>query len=37
VRPTVDADLRERLHAALEPDVDRLRKLTGKTLESWSL
>jgi len=36
-RPVVDADLRERLHAALEPDVDRLRKLTGKTLESWSL
>jgi len=36
-KPAVEADLRERLHAALEPDVDRLRKLTGKTLESWSL
>ena len=36
-RPAVDDGLRERLHAALEPDVNRLRELTGRTFERWSL
>ncbi len=36
-RPEVDAGLRERLTAMLQPEVDRLRSLTGERFESWSL
>jgi hypothetical protein len=37
VRETLDADLRARLEAVLRPDVARLRELTGRRFESWSI
>lgn len=36
-RPKIDGELREQLSERLAPQVQRLRELTGKRFESWSL
>jgi hypothetical protein len=36
-RPVVEGELREKLALLLQPEVDRLRELTGEPFESWSL
>lgn len=36
-RPVVQDELREKLALLLQPEVDRLRELTGERFESWSL
>jgi len=35
--PVVDGELREKLVTFLQPEVDRLRQLTGEQFEGWSL
>lgn len=35
--PLIDAELRGRLRAALRDDTDRLRELTGQSLDDWSV
>jgi hypothetical protein len=37
VRPTLDATLRARLEGCFRLDVERLRAITGKSFESWSV
>lgn len=36
-RPVVEGELREKLALLLQPQIDRLRELTGEPFESWSL
>lgn len=36
-RPVVGEELREKLALMLQPEVDRMRELTGERFESWSL
>ncbi|HEY8809745.1 MAG TPA: sulfotransferase [Solirubrobacterales bacterium] len=36
-RPAVDEGLREKLTTVLQPEVDRLRSMTGERFESWSM
>ncbi|HEY5261703.1 MAG TPA: sulfotransferase [Solirubrobacteraceae bacterium] len=36
-RPIVEGELREKLSILLQPEVDRLRELTGEQFDSWSL
>jgi hypothetical protein len=36
-RPTIEGEMRGRLVAMLQPEVDRLRELTGQRFEHWSL
>jgi hypothetical protein len=36
-RPVVEGELRDKLVALLQPEVDRLRQITGEPFESWSL
>lgn len=36
-RPVIEDELRDKLVVLLQPEVDRLRELTGEPLKSWSL
>lgn len=37
IRPAVEGEVRDRLVATLQPEVDRLRELTGEPFANWSM